>query len=47
MGSRGIGDIPTIFHPQQTYTPNVILDNQQNHGSHNTSQITHDNSGKY
>ncbi|XP_026296296.1 solute carrier family 35 member F4 isoform X6 [Apis mellifera] len=45
MGSRGIGDIPTIFHPQQTYTPNVILDNQQNHGSHNTSQITHDNSG--
>ncbi|PBC33046.1 Solute carrier family [Apis cerana cerana] len=46
MGSRGIGDIPTIFHPQQTYTPNIILgDNQQNHGSHNTSQVTHDNSG--
>ena len=48
MGSRGVGDIPTIFHPQQTHTPSIILgDNQQNHGSQNTAgQITHDNSGK-
>lgn len=48
MGSRGVGDIPTIFHPQQTHTPSIILgDNQQNHGSQNTvGQITHDNSGK-
>lgn len=48
MGSRGVGDIPTIFHPQQTHTSSIILgDNQQNHGSQNTAgQITHDNSGK-
>ncbi|XP_043509485.1 putative thiamine transporter SLC35F3 isoform X1 [Frieseomelitta varia] len=47
MGSRGVGDIPTIFHPQQTHTPSIILgDNQQNHGSQNTAgQITYDNSG--
>ncbi|XP_043595017.1 putative thiamine transporter SLC35F3 isoform X2 [Bombus pyrosoma] len=47
MGSRGVGDIPTIFHPQQTHTSSIILgDNQQNHGSQNTAgQITHDNSG--
>ncbi|KOC58875.1 Solute carrier family 35 member F3 [Habropoda laboriosa] len=47
MGSRGVRDIPTIFHPQQTHTPSIILgDNQQHHGSQNTaSQVTHDNSG--
>ncbi|CAK9829829.1 Putative thiamine transporter SLC35F3 [Anthophora retusa] len=47
MGSRGVRDIPTIFHPQQTHTPSIILgDNQQHHGSQNTAgQITHDNSG--
>ncbi|KOX72226.1 Solute carrier family 35 member F3 [Melipona quadrifasciata] len=47
MASRGVGDIPTIFHPQQTHVSSIILgDNQQNHGSQNTAgQITHDNSG--
>ncbi|XP_054000351.1 putative thiamine transporter SLC35F3 isoform X1 [Hylaeus anthracinus] len=47
MGSRGIRDIPTIFHPQQTDSSSTILgDVQQNLGSRNsTSQVTHDNSG--
>ncbi|XP_078037972.1 solute carrier family 35 member F3 isoform X1 [Augochlora pura] len=45
MGSRGVGDIPTIFHPQQTHTSNIILgDNQQNYGLQ-SGQVTHDNSG--
>ncbi|KZC06781.1 Solute carrier family 35 member F3 [Dufourea novaeangliae] len=48
MGSRGVGDIPTIFHPQQTHTSNIILgDNQQNHGPQSSiGQVTHDNSGR-
>ncbi|XP_076634190.1 solute carrier family 35 member F3 isoform X1 [Colletes latitarsis] len=46
MGSRGIRDIPTIFHPQQTDASTILGDNQQNHGSRsNTGQITHDNPG--
>ncbi|XP_076762212.1 solute carrier family 35 member F3 isoform X2 [Xylocopa sonorina] len=47
MGSRGVGDISTIFHPQHTHSPNIIIgDNQQNHGSqNNTGQVSHDNSG--
>ncbi|XP_076238880.1 solute carrier family 35 member F3 isoform X3 [Calliopsis andreniformis] len=47
MGSRGAGDIPTIFHPQQTHAPSIVLGgSQQNHGSQsNTGQTTHDNSG--
>ncbi|XP_076227256.1 solute carrier family 35 member F3 isoform X2 [Nomia melanderi] len=47
MGSRGVGDIPTIFHPQQTHTSNIILgDNQQNHGPQSSiGQVTHDNTG--
>nr|XP_012143178.1 PREDICTED: putative thiamine transporter SLC35F3 isoform X2 [Megachile rotundata] len=47
MGSQGVGDIPTIFHPQQIHAPNIILgDGQQNHGPQTTSgQGTRDNSG--
>ncbi|XP_076171720.1 uncharacterized protein LOC143148849 [Ptiloglossa arizonensis] len=47
MGSRGIRDIPTIFHPQQTHASTIILgDNQQNHGSRSsTGQVPYDNSG--
>lgn len=49
MGSRGIRDIPTIFHPQQTHASTIILgDNQQNHGSRSsTGQVPYDNSGKH
>lgn len=48
MGSQGVGDIPTIFHPQQIHAPSIILgDGQQNHGPQSTSgQLTRDNSGK-
>ncbi|XP_029032679.2 solute carrier family 35 member F4 isoform X2 [Osmia bicornis bicornis] len=47
MGSQGVGDIPTIFHPQQIHAPSIILgDGQQNHGPQSTSgQLTRDNSG--
>ncbi|XP_026672190.1 putative thiamine transporter SLC35F3 isoform X3 [Ceratina calcarata] len=45
MSSRGAGDIPTIFHPQQTHTPSIVLTDSQ-HGSQNIAgQTTHDNPG--
>lgn len=33
MGSGGVGEVPTIFHPRRSRSSNIILgDDQQTHG---------------
>lgn len=33
MGSGGVGEVPTIFHPRRSRTSNITLgDDQQTHG---------------
>ncbi|XP_076672402.1 solute carrier family 35 member F3 isoform X2 [Andrena cerasifolii] len=45
MGSRGALDIPTIFHPQQTRAPSIVLGDGQHGPQGSTLQGTHDNTG--
>ncbi|KAG7212859.1 hypothetical protein KM043_002212 [Ampulex compressa] len=47
MGSRAVGELPTIFHPQRSHAPSIVLneDQQIRGGFTSPGQVILDNSG--